>query len=123
MQTVDRLAQIRDASGVVQHIVRRRQTGLAAGLRRQNRASLLGGAAVSRLRTLYLQRFIRIDNQHAIDPLACIAALDEQGNGHHHIRSLRRSDLKFHFGADERMQNGVQRPACLGIVEYSSSQV
>ncbi len=89
MQSIDRLTQFRDASGVQKHVIRYPQARGAARLRGENRASLLDRAAVSCLQSLYLQHFVRIDHQDAIYALSGGAALDEQGYGHDYIRPLR----------------------------------
>ncbi len=109
MQSIDRLTQFGDGSRVQKHVVRHLQACGAAGLRGENCAGLIFRAAITRSEPLYLQRFVRIDNQHAIHALSGVAALHEQGYGHHHVRSLRLRGLAFHLGADQGMQDGIQR--------------
>jgi len=103
MQTIDRLTQFCDGSGVQKHIIRACEASGTAGLRGKNCARLLCGAAIARLNPLYLQRLVRIDDQDAIHSLPCGSTFDEQGNGHHHVWPLRLGSLAFHLGADQGM--------------------
>ena len=108
MQAIDGLTQFRDGSGVQKHVVRGGQTCGAAGLRGENRTGMLFGAAIARSDPLYLQRFVRIDNQDAIHSLSRAAAFHEQGYGHDHVWALRLYSLAFHIGADQGVEDGIK---------------
>ncbi len=122
MQAINRLTQIRDGPGVQKHVVRRRETHCTSGLRGENRACILGGAAVARLDSLYLQCLVGVHHQNPIDARARVAALDEQRYGHYHVRAFCLGRLLLHVGADERVQDGVQRLPRARIVEYQGPQ-
>ncbi len=108
MQAIDRLTQFRDASGVQKHVVRRGQARARLACESRISAGLLNRTAIARLQTLYLQRFVRVDHQHAINAFVRAPALHEQGYCHDHVRGLRLRGLAFHLGADQGMEDGIE---------------
>ncbi len=122
VQPIDRLTQFRDGSGVQKHIVRGCQARGAARLRGEDRAGLLLELPSRALQPLYLQRFVRIDNQHAIHALPRGPALDQQGYGHDHDKgpALAPARVPSRRGSgDEGWHPGLRAGR---IVEYQVSQ-
>src|SRR5262252_3983557 len=117
MERRDLAAQLLDAAGVRQHVVRSGEALRPGQLRGHDRTRRLFGNATPLRGPPHLLLLRAVDDEHTVREIEIRAGFEEQRHDHDDVRAIG-ADYAFpRFGADRRVKNRLQLPACRAVTE------